>query len=65
MIMKFRESQAAALVAAKRAHDQGQLTDDELLDLTRESTGHEINAAMDDYGQGTEPWSRVSRPSRP
>jgi hypothetical protein len=29
-----------------------------------ESTGHEINAAMDRHGEGTGPWAAISRPSR-
>lgn len=56
---KFSEEQVGKILDARRAHDRGEAAGDDLLAVVRESTGHEINAAMDDYGDGTYSWARI------
>jgi hypothetical protein len=59
MPFKFRESQVDRILEARQAYDRGDVTSDDLLAVVKKSTGHEINAAMDDYGEGAESWSRI------
>jgi hypothetical protein len=56
---KFRESQVGKILETRRKYDRGEATAADLLKVVKQSTGHEINAAMDDYGEGTESWSRI------
>jgi hypothetical protein len=62
MPRKFREEQVSKILAVRERFDRGDVTDASLIAVVRESSGQEINAAMDDYGQGTEAWSRIGSP---
>lgn len=49
------------LLAAKKACDRGEAgAGERLQELVRDSTGHEINEAMDRSGQGTESWCKTT-----
>lgn len=58
---EIREDRVQELLAAKAECDAagGTDADGKLLGLVRDSTGYEINEAMDRSGQGTESWSRI------
>jgi hypothetical protein len=58
------ESQVEKLLAAKMAYDDGTGTSAELLSLVSDSTGYEINEAMDRDGGDTESWAQIKGPWR-
>lgn len=62
--MAIRKSQVGKLLAAKQAHDNGTGTASDLLAIVRDSTGYEINAAMDESGQSRSAWARIREPRR-
>jgi hypothetical protein len=55
----FGKSQTEKILDARKAYDRGDATAADVIAVVRESTGNEINAAMDEYGEGTESWSKI------
>jgi hypothetical protein len=57
--LRGNEDQVKKILAMRRKYDRGEASAADLLKVVKQSTGHEINAAMDDYGQGTRSWSQI------